>query len=132
MSRYTTLALAPFDGKYMTSYVMAIIMFASDLTIYEIFAKHIKCKTVDLENELRSRRRKKRDLTGNVRSCIVDFLRISVTWTNMFAQKELFTNMQRETADLMAVANIIIASRYEVDIGPFKSSNSCTFQLEYL
>ena len=34
----------PFDSKYMTSYLMSIIMFALSLTIYEILANQINCK----------------------------------------------------------------------------------------
>ena len=34
--------MAPFDGKYMTSYVMAIVIFALCLAIYTIFANLIK------------------------------------------------------------------------------------------
>ena len=34
--------VAPFDGKYLTSYPMVIVMFALSLTVYEIFAKHQK------------------------------------------------------------------------------------------
>ena len=32
-------AIVPCDGKYMTSYLMAIVMFVLTLTIYEIYAK---------------------------------------------------------------------------------------------
>ena len=32
-------AMVPFDGKYMTSYLMAIVMFALTLIIYEVYAK---------------------------------------------------------------------------------------------
>ena len=45
-----TLAITSFDGKYMTSYLMGIVMFALTLTIYEIFAKFIKCKYFELRN----------------------------------------------------------------------------------
>ena len=36
--------MAPIDGKYMTSYLMAIVMFAPSLTVYEIFIEQIKCQ----------------------------------------------------------------------------------------
>ena len=51
-ARCTTFATAPFDCKYMNSYSMVIVMFALSLTIYAIFAKQIKCKKFDLENEV--------------------------------------------------------------------------------
>ena len=37
-SRRTTFAVVPFDGKYPTSYLIAIVVFALSLSIYEIFA----------------------------------------------------------------------------------------------
>ena len=37
-TRYTTVTVAPFDGKFPTSYLMVIVMFALSLTVYEIFA----------------------------------------------------------------------------------------------
>ena len=63
--------MAPFDGKYMTSYLMATVTFALSHTIYEIFTKQMKCQKFYLENE--GRGGEKRDLrhsTGNVRFCI--------------------------------------------------------------
>ena len=39
----------PFDGKYMTSCLWAIVMFALSLTVYEIFANKIKYQKFDLE-----------------------------------------------------------------------------------
>ena len=41
----------PFDGKYMTSYLMVIVIFALSLTVCEIFAKQGKCQNFDPENE---------------------------------------------------------------------------------
>ena len=43
--------MAPFDGKYMTIYLMAIVMFALSLTNYKMFANQIKCQNFDFENE---------------------------------------------------------------------------------
>ena len=40
--RCTTFAMAPFDGKYLTCNLMAMVMLALSLTICEIFAKIIK------------------------------------------------------------------------------------------
>ena len=37
--------------RYMTSYLMAIVMFALSLTFYEIFANKEKCLNCGLENE---------------------------------------------------------------------------------
>ena len=43
--------MAPFGGKYLTSYLMAIVMFAISLTVYEKFAKSKKCQNFDLEKK---------------------------------------------------------------------------------
>ena len=43
--------MASFDGRYMTSYSIAIVIFALSFTIYEIFANQIKCEKFDLDNE---------------------------------------------------------------------------------
>ena len=43
--------MAPFYGKYTTSYLMKIVIFVLLLAIYEVFANQIKCQTVDLEIE---------------------------------------------------------------------------------
>ena len=51
--RRTLFALAPFDGKYLTSYLMAIVMFALSITISEIFATIIKWKRFDLEMKVK-------------------------------------------------------------------------------
>ena len=56
----------PFNGKYMTSYLMAIVMFAPSLTVCEIFAK----QNFELENEDQDPGAEVQDLchyTGNVR-----------------------------------------------------------------
>ena len=49
--------MALFVGKYTTSY-----LFALSLTIYDIYAKQIKCQNVDLENEDQVQGVEKRDL----------------------------------------------------------------------
>ena len=51
--------MAPFDGKYMTSYLMTIAMFALSHTVNDIFANQIKCQKFDVENEGWDQRRKK-------------------------------------------------------------------------
>ena len=38
------------ENPYTTFNLMAIVMFALFLTIYEIFTKQIKCQKVDIEN----------------------------------------------------------------------------------
>ena len=58
MSRCTAFAVAPFNGKYPTFCVMAIVMFALSLTICEIFAKLIKCRVWPWKWRSSSRRRK--------------------------------------------------------------------------
>ena len=40
--------MALFNRKYMTFYLLAIVM---SFTVYEIFANQIKCQKFDLENE---------------------------------------------------------------------------------
>ena len=58
----------------MTSYLMAIVMFALAITIYKIFTKQIKCQTQ--ENVSQGQGVEKRDLchlTENVRFYIADF-----------------------------------------------------------
>ena len=46
--------MAPFDGKYLISYLIAIVMFALLLTIYKIFTKRVKCQKFDLKNDLKN------------------------------------------------------------------------------
>ena len=61
--------MALFDDKYMTSYLMAMVMFTLALTIYETFAKLINCQKFDLENEGPGQEGEKLDLrhsTGNI------------------------------------------------------------------
>ena len=61
----------------MTSYLMALVMFASSLTIYKIFAKQIKYQKFDLEKEDRDQVDEKEDLrhsTENVLLRIGDFV----------------------------------------------------------
>ena len=41
--KMNNIAVAPFDGIYLTLYLMAILMFALSLTISEIFAQ-TKCQ----------------------------------------------------------------------------------------
>ena len=64
--------MTPFDGKFLTSYLMSLVMFALSLTIYEIFANQIKCQNLDLESE--GQGGEKHHSTKNVRLHIDDFL----------------------------------------------------------
>ena len=50
--------MAPFDGKFETSYLMAIVMRALSLTIYEIFANQIKCKKLTLKMKVKVKKEK--------------------------------------------------------------------------
>ena len=56
-SRCTKFAMAPFDAKYLTAYLMRIVILVLSFIIYEIFAKQIKCQKVDHKRS-RSRRKK--------------------------------------------------------------------------
>ena len=61
--------MTTFHDKYMTSYLIAIVMFALSFTVNEMFANQIKCKQFDVENDGQGQRGEKRDLyrsTGNV------------------------------------------------------------------
>ena len=45
-------AVAPFDGKYSTSYLMTIVMYVLALIVYEIFPNQVKCQNFDLDLDL--------------------------------------------------------------------------------
>ena len=51
-------AMAPFDGKCKTFYVMVIVVFALSLTIYEIFTVQRKRLKFDLEMKVRVKEQK--------------------------------------------------------------------------
>ena len=55
----------------MTSYLMTIVMFALYLTIYEIFANHIKWQKFDLENEVRDKVGKRLKLRHSIEIVIL-------------------------------------------------------------
>ena len=78
------------SGKYMTSYLMAIVMFALYLTVCKILDKQEKCQKFDFENEGQDHGvgdRDLRHLTGNVRVHKVDFFsRILATWEYTFTK----------------------------------------------
>ena len=90
----------------MTSYVLAIVIFALSRTIYEIFANQIKCQKFDLQNE-DQRLGENRDLrhtTRNVRFHIGDFSPefYIATWQYSFTQNgNTHLHTQRETGVLI-------------------------------
>ena len=55
----TTLAVAPFIGKYPTSYAMAIVTFAISLIVYELFANQENAKTFTLQTKVKVNEYKK-------------------------------------------------------------------------
>ena len=60
--------MTPFDGEFMTSYLMAIVMFALCLTMCEIFTKVIKCQQFYLEIEGQGEGEEKLDLHHSIRN----------------------------------------------------------------
>ena len=79
---------------------MAIVIFALSLTIYEIFAIHIKCQKFDRENEGKDHGVEKQELrrsTENVRFYIVDFFSQNFSYliTYVYTQTHILTNTHR-------------------------------------
>ena len=67
------LAVTPFDVKCPISYLMALVMFALSLTVFEIFAKPENFKNINFKNEGQGvEERDLRHSTGNVRFHIGD------------------------------------------------------------
>ena len=70
----TIFVVAPFDGKYPTSYLRAIVMFGLFLPVYQIFINQEKCQNFDLENEVvEVEKQDLRHSTRHVRFHISDF-----------------------------------------------------------
>ena len=46
-----TFIVAPYDGKYSSSYLIAIALFSPSLTVYEILSNQEQCQNFDLANE---------------------------------------------------------------------------------
>ena len=68
--------MAPFDGKYLISYLMAIVTFALSITICEILTNIIKCPVLTLKMKVEVKKYEEwdwRHLTGNVQLRIDDF-----------------------------------------------------------
>ena len=82
--------MAPFDGKYQTSFLMAIVLPAIPLIICEIFANQESAKT-DLESEGQVLEVGERDLrhsTRNIRIYNGDFFQnFSYSATYVYAKK---------------------------------------------
>ena len=80
--------MAPFQDKYLTSYVMALVMFALSLNICEIFSRIIKCRKSELRMECQGQvdERKLRHSTGNIGIHIGIYFRILATWQQTFTQ----------------------------------------------
>ena len=95
-----TYAVAPFDCKYQTSYLMAIVMFALSATIFEIFTNQEKGQNCYLENEGQGQGVEILDLrrsTRNVRIHIGDFFRIFATWQRTFTQQDAHTDTHKHS-----------------------------------
>ena len=97
----TTFAMAPFDCKYLISYLMAIVTFALALTICEIFVKIIKCQKF-WQWKWRSRSRSRRtELVPFDWKCLNPyswiFFRILVIWQHTFTQKVTHTQVHTQT-----------------------------------
>ena len=45
-----------FAGKFVNSYMIAILMIAQSFTVYEMFANEISCEKLDIEKEGSKRR----------------------------------------------------------------------------
>ena len=75
-----TFAAAPFDGKYQTSYLMPIVMFALSLTAmtYPQIEKNAKTSTLKMKVKVNEYKTDLRHSNGNVRIHI-DFFIISAT-----------------------------------------------------
>ena len=95
-----------FDGKYQTSYLMVIAMFALSLTVCEIATTQEKCQNIDLENKYRGQEVEDGDLrqsAGNIQFHIGDFFQnFSYIGTFFYAKINTLTlthtHIQRETA----------------------------------
>ena len=90
MSQCTTFAFAPVDSKDLTSYLIAMLVFALSVTICEMFTEIIKFKKNYHDNEGQGQEFELRDLrhsTGNVRLHIGELFWILATRRQTFAQK---------------------------------------------
>ena len=80
-----------FDGRYMTSYLMAIVMFAISFIIYEIFTNQIKCQKFELENKLRTRI--KTEVAPFEWECLISF-KILTTQSHVYEKCYAYTHIQ--------------------------------------
>ena len=106
-----------FDGQYLTSYLMEILMFSLFLTIYELFTNQIKCKEFDLENEGQSQGEEKVDThhsTGNVRFHIGDYFNILATRQHVLRKKDT-THSEKQIC--LETMQIIYVCLLDIDRG---------------
>ena len=85
----TTSAVTPFDGKYLTSYLMAIVMFAQFLAICEIFTKLINAKRLTLKMKVKIKKEKNWTCANQLKMfdpIYVIFFTIVAAWEHMFRQ----------------------------------------------
>ena len=81
--------VAPFDGECLTSNLMAIVMFALSLLVYEILEKR---QNFDLQNEGKCQEAELRDTPFDWKcSYIGELFRIIAIWQQMFTQKDAST-----------------------------------------
>ena len=84
--------MVPFDGKYMTSYLMTIVMFGPSVTIYKLSANQINCQKLDLENEDHGQEGEKWDMLQSTANVLIyfyigDFFIILAPRQHTFTQK---------------------------------------------
>ena len=97
-----------FDGKYRTSYLIAIVMFALYLAVCKIFAKQEKCLIFDLKTEGQGQEVEEGHLhrsTQNVRIQIGDlFQNFTYLPTYIYAKGKthMYTRMNARTHERQA------------------------------
>ena len=120
MSWCTILAVAPFDVKCMTCYLMAIIMFAVHPTVFEIFVKQEKCQNWPWKWSFTV---KKKNGTCSIllemsASMYIIIFWILATWEHTSTQKiwHTHTHTQRETG-VLTIGKICNADLYKKRFG---------------
>ena len=95
----TTFTLAPCDGKYISSYLMTIVMFVLSLNVYKIFSKQEKCQNWPWKwrSWSRSRGTVLAPFAGYVRIHIGNFFIILATWEHTFKQTLTYTSTHMRT-----------------------------------
>ena len=104
-SECATFAVAPFEGKYMTSYLMALEICAISFAVCAIFTKQEKCRTFNLENEGQGQGVEEWDLrhsTRNVRIHIAEcFHNFSYWATYVYAKADTHTHVHTQRQKVM-------------------------------